>query len=497
VAPNGGALYVADSTGGNATLVRSNLGVTSTSLFELSPQAWSPDGSRIVAPVCCVSRFAIIDLRSGRTLIADGSNPAWAPNGRWIAASAGQHRGVRLMRPDGSGGRTLSKLSVHSTPMWSPDSRAVVVVDTCCLPLYEGDDVWTIAVPGGRAERVSEGGDRYGYSSYLPEWHPTGAPTARLPGRYVSGAIRSDSVVERDVLKTSMPIAQLAADGDAVAVRYPNCRTEAWRPARRSAIGFAVCGRALGLADGRVAWTNGPIVWGDGERWFADTSTYARPRPTTLPRRWAANRPLGAPVGDGSVIAFGLWGTCSFGLGQCTSNRKHPGELFRLDGERLVRVATSPLAMTVVSVDDGRILVDHENGEFDLLRSDGTVIRTFRLNAEVVRGVRLQGRDLVVRTTSAVEVTNAENGEFLGRWPLPSTAARLEDVQDGIAVFVDDSAITLLRLGDGATGVIEGASSRSVLAQIEPSGLFYSYRADDSTYPGRVVFVPFAALPLR
>jgi hypothetical protein len=33
-----------------------------------------------------------------------------------------------------------------------------------------------------------------------------------------------------------------------------------------------------------------------------------------------------------------------------------------------------------------------------------------------------------------------------------------------------------------------------VLAQLEESGLFYSYSADDARYPGRVVFLPLSGL---
>ena len=292
------------------------------------------------------------------------------------------------------------------------------------------------------------------------------------------------------MLHTLAPIAQLAADGGAVAVRYAACRTEVWRPAQASSVGFDECG-AVGMAGERLAWTYGPVGWGDGERWFASTSTHARPRVTTLPRPWPTYRPLGPPVGDGALVAFALWGTCSTRAGDCTPNRKHPGELYRIEGERLVRVATSPLAMTVISVDDGRILVDHENGEFDLLRPNGTLIRTFRLNAEVVRGVRLQGRDLVVLTTSSVEVTDAETGTFLRRWPLPAASARLDDVHGGVAVLVVGGEITLLRLTDGRTTVFETPTASNVNAQLEESGLFYSYRTEDPTRPGRVRFVPF------
>jgi hypothetical protein len=498
--PNGGTLYVARADAGAVSIVRSDLGVTTTSVFSLSPQAWSPDGSRIAAAVGS-GGFAIIELATGRTRTFDGSNPAWAPNGRWIAASG--RRGVWVMRPDGTGkGVFASSLLVGNGPVWSRDSRALAVTGWCCPPYYEGDDVWTISIPDGQTRRITEG-DRYEYPNYGPEWHPTRAGTARLPGRYVSGSIPTDSVVDGGVFKTTAPIARIAADDAAVVLGKVlttgrSCRTEVWQPAQRRVTAFPECGTSPALAGDRVLWTYGPVGWGDGERWFALTSTLTRPRATTLPRPWRTGRPLGPPAGDGSLAVFALWGPCLLILvpSTCTDESRKPGELYRLDGETLVRVTTSPTALTPLSVDAGRILVDHEDGTLELLRPDGTSIRTFPLNRSIVRGVRLQGRDLVVQTTSAVELTNADNGEFVRRWPLPSANPRLEDVQNGIAVFVDGRLLTLLRLRDGERAVIEVPTSQDVLAQIEPSGLFYSYRAEDSRYPGRVVFVPSQNLPL-
>ena len=132
----------------------------------------------------------------------------------------------------------------------------------------------------------------------------------------------------------------------------------------------------------------------------------------------------------------------------------------------------------------GGILADDEDGTLELLRPDGISIRTFRLNRSIVRGVRLQGRDLVVLTTNAVELTNAENGEFVRRWPLPSANPRLEDVQNGIAVFVDGRVVTLLRLSDGRRAVIEVPSSQDVLAQIEPSGALLLLQRGRRGLPG-------------
>lgn len=154
-------------------------------------------------------------------------------------------------------------------------------------------------------------------------------------------------------------------------------------------------------------------------------------------------------------------------------------------------------ALTPVSVDAGCILIDHEDATLEFLRADGTRLRTFHLNAEAVRCIRLQGRDLVVLTTTSAEITDAETRVFRRRWPRPSDAVRLGDVQDGIAVLVAGTRTCLQRLAAARRVVNDAPGSGRVLAQLEPSGLFYSYRADDAKYPGCVVFVPFDRLALR
>jgi hypothetical protein len=53
------------------------------------------------------------------------------------------------------------------------------------------------------------------------------------------------------------------------------------------------------------------------------------------------------------------------------------------------------------------------------------------------------------------------------------------------------------RLADGRGAVIAAPGAGPVLAQLEASGLFYAYRADDPAFQGRVVFVPFERIPLR
>jgi hypothetical protein len=211
---------------------------------------------------------------------------------------------------------------------------------------------------------------------------------------------------------------------------------------------------------------------------------------------------LGVPIddllGNGSLLAFDTWSTpCQLSHAGCTGRPKTNGHLFRLDGTTVVQIASSAGALTPLSVDGGRILVDHEDGTMGILASDGSVLRSFTFDEASVRGARLQGNVLVVQTSASLEVTDATTGVFQRRWPLPTPNAALTDLQSGIAVLVAGTDIHLLRLSDGADAVIHTSGTGPVLAQLKPSGLFYSYTADDPKYPGRVVFVAYDRLPIR
>ena len=98
---------------------------------------------------------------------------------------------------------------------------------------------------------------------------------------------------------------------------------------------------------------------------------------------------------------------------------------------------------------------------------------------------------------TTIPVTDASTGQFERRWPLPDPTAPLTDLQDGIAVLVAGTSIHLLRLADGKDTVIQTPGTGSVLAQLEPAGLYYSYTTNDTKYPGRIVYVPRSQLPTR
>lgn len=111
---------------------------------------FSPDGSRIAytvtrsdGPAQKFEQIQVMTIADGQSIaLSDGEdpsgNPAWSPDGKWIAyqgASAGK-QGLFIVHPDGAGRRFLTPLvqangplrSTGGTVAWSPDGRRIAYV---------------------------------------------------------------------------------------------------------------------------------------------------------------------------------------------------------------------------------------------------------------------------------------------------------------------------------------------------------------------------------
>jgi TolB protein len=160
-------------------------------LFERALQpVWSPDGTRLV-----FRRFlgpAEADMGVGdlvvahadgsqeRTLVAGpsyeatSSQPAWSPDGKWIAFertpwSDLQHH-LYLVRADGS---QLRRLAGGTYPAWSPNGKLTA------FTRRTGSGVWVVPVTGGQPRRISRAGR-------CPTWSPGGKWLALLTTKFGS-----------------------------------------------------------------------------------------------------------------------------------------------------------------------------------------------------------------------------------------------------------------------------------------------------------------------
>jgi hypothetical protein len=473
-----------------------------------SPPRWSPDGKQLIFYPCCTEGVDLIgaDGRGLHKLVDHGVFEAsWAPNGHWIALAGSTLTGddaigTYLIRPNGT---DLHKISNRgdwvSEPSWSPDSRWIAIEDRCCTP-----DIWAVASDGSGDVRLTEG-SRYGYASYEPFWQPRPRPPGTLAGTVVPQTVPTDTVVDGHTLRARNPVLLLAADGPRVAIGY----SKSWLgPQPPAANLFEVwnmqsndlqrivncCALELAIAGERLAWHAGANSGGGVDSWSLATATLDAARGVNLSGFTCCSYPMNGLYGDGSLLVLGRWGPCRISQHPpCATAPKTGGTLWRLDAQQATLIASTPGALTPLAVDAGRILVDREDGTLEILRDDGTSLRTLTLPKDDVRGAKLQGRDLVVLGPTALDDYDANTGALLHEWPLTGASPRLDDVWGGFASYISGSTIVVVRLADGARHVI-ATGGTDVHTQLEDNGLVYSYTVDDEVYPGRVVFVPFSAL---
>jgi Tol biopolymer transport system component len=491
----------------------------------------SPDGRSIAFLRAGEPLWTLVVRRDGReTVVAQQvwGEPAWAPDGKWIAIQ-GPNANLELVRPGGGAPRIVASgvgSAISSQIVWSPDGRRLA---------YEAADGVHVVSAAGGAPRLVVKGLTHGIS-----WSPSGKQIAYSTDRGVSlvtangrsrtlTAFRTGEaqagvglattskglrfrqlepipplveVSDRE-LRARVPIRTLAADGDRVA--YPLCPhvLGAWRPGDASQVplgdatvaacrpGYPQALYDLALAGDRLAY----VVREGGiqVRWWLMVTSLARRDEGTVVASGAdccAGSPLLPPVGDvlgdGPLLVYGTWtgGT--------------PESILRLDDQPLaVAAGAQPL-----SLDGGRIVARLADGSLELLAADGTVLGTFPVHA---LGAALAGDDLAVLVQGELRDYSASSGELLHAWPLPDVPSSgrcrrlfcpqlrltLEDAARGLVLYSLDGTFHLLRLRDGADAAVPGATA----AELEDSGLFYAYTGD-APWPGRIRFVPFAELPV-
>jgi len=346
------------------------------------------------------------------------------------------------------------------------------------------------------------------------------------------------------VLPLAGPVSELAADGGRVAIlvrtQTGSCardRVAVWAPATRSfvPIGASACvgststGAGLfsvGLAGARVAYVQ--FAGGNTRELQLRLAGLARPRPATVASASfgvdeVQGTSIGRVAGDGSLLAFDWWSQCL----PCAAPVAPRGSIFRLVSSRGAACPNAGLgalprcrpvlsaagSLRLLAVGGG-LVVMRSGDEVAVREVDGTVVYVGTFTG--LRAARIDARVLLVLTRvgtqSSLWTIDLSSAQRSGPWTLTASrsagddpcgdpngcrlaALRLADYQNGVAVYVAGRAVHLLRLSDRRDVAIRAPGVGAVHAQLEASGLFYSYSPAANPGRGRVAFVPLARLP--
>jgi hypothetical protein len=497
---------------GIALVVRRN-GVDKVLTYEVSSgPVWSPDGKWIAITTHESLSLDLVKARGGTSPIPLASldncwwcgpgGMAWSPSGRFLAFVDGH--GLHVV-PRSGDARGLDVKGVYGLggAAWSPTGDALAVATASGVLTVSLRGETKTLLPFGRGDVAPGIG-----------WVPSD-PGVRYQAPELVPMLAQVSPRE---LQARYPIRQISADGDRVAYWVCPHALAIWRPGDAQPIPlgestFQAClaqpettfqplAYDLALAGDRLAY-----LWsGAGNEVHTSLMLATVGHGTEGVEIDQEARPSYEPgpetltdvVGGGSALVYGSRGSWLGG-------DAHPSEsIWRLDGERPVRIASRPGDLQPLAVDHGRILARRGDGTLELLDLDGKSLATSVVQALTAR---FAGDDVVVLVQGELRDYSASIGDLRDVWPLPDVRSsgrclflscdgdgvrlRLVDAARGLALYSLDGTFHLLRLRDGTDATIPGATA----AELTDAGLFYTYVGADP-WPGRIRFVPFAELPV-
>jgi hypothetical protein len=428
------------------------------------------------------------------------SELAFAPNGRLLGFQFGGSLGVLDTRTRRA--RTFAR-AVHDIS-WSPDGSSLLFVQGCEDANGDAESTGDVqsVTPSGQVRTLVSAAKPFGGQIESAAWTMVPSGLRYRAPQPVSGVFAGG------------PVQKLATDGDRVG--YAACgRVEVWdassgRTTEVQASGaceapFSRSGHVgtLALAGDRVLWWS--AYTGLGFRWSMYEAKLGA-APVEVANGYGN---LGSTPADGAGTAGGA----DTLLVMSTWKLHHDSGRTVVDQQTIERVeppgcpcaaiSTSPGPYTPLDVDQGRILVSGEN-ETRILAADGTILLSLPVPT---LAAQLNGSQLVIASGNQLRVYDATTGALGAAWPLaiepaghdcdpygdpscnwgsPPTPLTLEDVARGLAVYVLDGRVHVIRLSDGTDDDV----GPGTLARFTDAGLVYADGA-------RIHLVPYNTLPVQ
>lgn len=330
---------------------------------------------------------------------------------------------------------------------------------------------------------------------------PAGAEQAEKPW--------ADSSTAKTI-GTRGEVVEISADGARVAIHAQlgvdvrdACEYgSVWTPASGAVVRFpeGKCSQqsdtqfvGIALAGSRAAWVDANL----GNHFYCQgpyTATLTSTKPVDLgecPFEDEGGDIYWDLLGDGSLLVGRSYLLCEASCEpDFEGTYETDVEIWRIDsGAKRILAAKDDTKL--LDVEAGVILL-MEEGTYYLLDRSGKKRKTLSLGK--ADGGGLSGSLVVTRKGRELKVHDAASGALEGTWRM-AAGGKLQEVDEGFAVYVAAGAIHLLRLADGRDRVVATVKGL-VEAELEPAGLFYAWNDPKAKgdKPGRVTFVPSGSL---
>ena len=507
VSPTGRRLaYMANRFGGTVHVIDTSDFRERGGGFEVGPGplVWSPDGIRLA--------YVSGDWGDAHGALADGVRLAHVERGVTTLTEDGVPRNVPAFAP-----------SFVPAPAWTPSGDAVTYVGV------DGIRTRTLSDRVVTTFRTSRDGGEVRDLAW--------ARGARLRGARAAEPVQPlQETTGSEVRLRHGAVDALAVDGDVAA--FITCNNIAtWRQGASAAewVGPSTCPSpttsfsrsALALAEEGIvslAWTGG----GNSQHFMAGLSRQGRPESTPIsagfvcctggPRRGTA---IGGLLGSGPLLVFSHWRvSCPQLYDSSCGVSAGPQSVWRLHGPAFqgacpvgdastssgpcTRLAAAAGLLAPIAIDDEHVLLLREGGSLTVVDGGGTVVRTFGFAPGEAAAAEIDGDDVVVAVPGLLLHYSLATGVLRHSWPLPAVSTggfcgapilqqcpvvrlRLEDVRHGLAAYLLDGELHVLRLADGRNRRLQAATA----ARFGDSGLFVAYGAR-APWPGRLRFVSLA-----
>jgi hypothetical protein len=149
----------------------------------------SPDGNQFITitRVGAYQELTVLDVNGGQgqPLGIYGQDPAWSPDGKWIAVMVPQSFSSELtvVHPDGSGLRKLFKWE-NASLLWAPDSQHLIIQAWPPADISTGENrtrFFLVSITDGSVKELTLTGTYTGYEPVWPSFQPPVALDSSLP----------------------------------------------------------------------------------------------------------------------------------------------------------------------------------------------------------------------------------------------------------------------------------------------------------------------------